>query len=288
MIVRDFTSLPSMPTEEVKCGEVLFGNDFSQPALEKWFKQEEEAYYEGDAGNGDVDPWYAYMRYVNEQLGFKLLETLNANLSDILAIGPGSGIELEDLHSNNPTAKLHFVEASQNFQKQLAIKFPNSSIISPSCSGDIGMVNASVDLVTAFSVLHHIPNVSKVISEASRVLRNGGYFLVREPCSSMGDWGKPRSATPNERGISKSLLIKFALQNGFEIVDEPIPILFEPLNRIIKKTIGFDRVQHKYLYLVDKIVSLLVSKNDYYWRDQAFKKFGPSSYFYVFKKVSAN
>lgn len=285
MINQNNTSLPADPSDEIKNGNVLFGDDFSKSELERWYKQEEEAYYEGDAGNGDVDPWYAYMRYVNQRLGFGFLNSLNANFNDVLVLGPGSGIEVENLYSNRPDIKLHFVEASNNFQKYLHEKYPTSKIVMPQASGDINLESESIDLFIAFSVLHHIPNVSKVFAEAGRLLRAGCYFLVREPCSSMGDWSQPRSATPNERGISRTLLVKYATDNGFEMIGHPTPILFEPLNRIIKKTIGFDCVNHKVLYTLDSLISRALSINDYYWRDSFIKKFGPSSYFYVFKKI---
>lgn len=142
----------------------------------------------------------------------------------------------------------------------------------------------SQDVVCAFSVLHHIANVSKVIREIGRVTQKGGVLLVREPCSSMGDWRKPRSATPNERGIPKSLMIEFAKNAGFDLVEPAVPILFEPFNRLIKRTIGFGYINFSILYLFDAITSKVLSYNDHYWRDSLRKKLGRSSYFYVFKK----
>jgi len=279
------TSLPSAPSQEVKAGHVLFGNDLSESKLQLWYQQEEEAFFEGDAGNGDTDEWYAYMRFVNERVGFAHVDGSSSNVQRLLVLGPGSGKEIEEFNKRHPNCTLNFLEASKNFQRILLNKFNNSNIVQPHYSGCIDLPSESIDLVTAFSVLHHIPNVEKVIAEAGRVLRSGGYFLVREPCSSMGDWGGPRSATPNERGIGKKLMIKFAKKAGFELVMLPVPILFEPFNRLIKKTIGFKFVSFDLLYLIDIFTSKILSMNDYYWRDSYIKKFGPSSYFYVFKKA---
>lgn len=281
---RLFTSLPPSPLPTVKSGHILFGNDFTEDQLQRWYRQEEEAYFESDAGSGDVDEWYTYMRFVNEKLGFGCIESLRAKINQVLVLGPGSGKEMEEFNDRNPKCSIIFLEASKNFQRILLEKYPNSRILQPDSSGQVGLYDNTVDLVTAFSVLHHIPNVGKVVMEAGRVLRSGGYFFVREPCSSMGDWGAARSATPNERGISKKLMLEFALAAGFELAMAPTPILFEPINRIIKKTIGFKTVNFSLLYFLDKLISKCIAINDHYWRDNLLKKIGPSSYFYVFKK----
>jgi ubiquinone/menaquinone biosynthesis C-methylase UbiE len=127
-------------------------------------------------------------------------------------LGPGSGKEVEQFATQNPECQLHFLEASKNFQKILLDRFTGSRIVLPHYSGDIALADNSQDVVCAFSVLHHIPNVSKVIAEIGRITKPGGLMMTREPCSSMGDWRGQRSATPNERGISRSLMVKFAEQ----------------------------------------------------------------------------
>lgn len=76
--------------------------------------------------------------------------------------------------------------------------------------GKISFEDNSFDLITSFSVLHHVPNVSFVISELVRVLSKDGYLLIREPIHSMGDWSVKREGlTKNERGIHYKLLEQF-------------------------------------------------------------------------------
>lgn len=278
------TSLPKEISQEIKDGAVLAGDNFTEKQLRIWFAQEQEAFYEADAGNSETDPWYAYMRYVNEILGFPKITKSEDLSKSILVLGPGSGKEVELFADENAGWTLNFLEASLNFKEELIRKFPRSVIVDPVISGNISLRDCSQDVVCAFSVLHHIPNVSHVVREISRITKPGGLFLVREPCSSMGDWRYPRSATPNERGISRSLLIAIAQKAGFELSSKPIPILFEPINKILKKTIGFSLIPFSLLYLVDRLASMVVSFNDYYWRDTWYKKVGPSSYFYVFRK----
>ena len=278
------TSLPKNVPLEMRLGNVLAGNDFNDEQLKKWFKEEEEAFFEGDEGNSEVDPWYTYMEYVNEILGFSIVSKYMKSIDKLLVVGPGSGKEIKSFSRNNVDCKLSFLESSRNFQEKLLFDFPNSNIIAPHFSGRISVSDNSMDVICAFSVLHHIPNVSKVITEFGRAIKSGGFLLIREPCSSMGDWRLKRSATPNERGISRKLMVEFAEKAGFSLVSNPTPILFEPINYLLKKTMGYNFQSSKIIFFADRFISWILSFNDFYWRDNVWRKFGPSSYFYVFIK----
>lgn len=281
------TSLPWEITREIKEGKALAGDSFTGEQLQVWFEQEKEAFYEGDSGNSDIDPWYSYMRYLNTRLAFSKIPDYSGQSNSILFLGPGSGIEVDNFVSERTGWKLSFIEASTNFKQILKDKFPGSVIVDPEISGSINLGNFSQDVVCAFSVLHHIPNVSFVIGEIHRVMKPGGLFLVREPCSSMGDWRFSRSATPNERGISAYYLRTAAERSGFKLVTKPIPIIFNPLNRFLKKTGLFSLMSFSLIYWIDRTASWIASWNDYYWRDAWYKKFGPSAYYYVFQKPEA-
>lgn len=278
------TSLPSEISSMVRDGLILLGDDFNREQLKLWYLQEQEAFYIDDSGNSDDDPWYAYMRHVNTLLGFAFVEKEPAPPRSVLILGPGSGKEIIEFAYKYPGCALNFLEASSNFQNELRKRFPDSNIVVPEYTGDINLPDSSQDVVCAFSVLHHMPNVSKVLAEVGRVMRSGGLLMVREPCSSMGIWGLPRSATPNERGISRSLMIESAKSAGFSCEYQPIPIIFEPINKILKKTIGFRFIPFSLLYRADRILSWILSFNDSYWRDTLLKKLGPSSYFYLFRR----
>jgi SAM-dependent methyltransferase len=280
------TSLPSRIDKSIRNGTRLVGDDFDDARLALWFEQERDAFYEGDAGSGEIDPWYAYMRYVNEVLGFTAVAREPRPPESMLVLGPGSGIEVVEFACRHPRCQLNFLEASSKFQQELQTRFPGSHIILPRHTGEIDLPDASQDVVCAFSVLHHIPNVSKVLSEAARVTRPGGLLMVREPCSSMGDWRRPRSATPNERGISLQLMLQFAERAGLRLERVPTPILLEPINKFLKITFGFGLVPFPVLYAVDRSVSKVLALNDHYWRDSLPKKVGPSSYFYLFRRMT--
>jgi len=278
------TSLPSNITDEIKAGITLVGDDFDNLMLRKWYEEEKEAFYEHDSDSGDKDPWYRYMRYVNKLLVFRRISAEIKVPGSILFIGAGNGVEANDFYMANPDWRLNFIEASDNFKSELLNRFPKSRVIEPCLSGDIRLENDSQDVVCAFCVLHHIANVSHVMREVYRILKPGGIFFIREPCSSMGDWRIARSATPNERGISKAYMKRIATETGYNTVEKPTPIVFEPINKIIKKTIGYSVIPLSLLYVIDRVVSWSVAFNDYYWRDTWYKKIGPSSYHYVLCK----
>jgi SAM-dependent methyltransferase len=279
------TSLPLEVSAGIRAGTTLAGDDFTEEQLATWLAQEKEAFYQADGANSDVDPWYSYMRFLNETLGFARVDAQAATPKSVLVIGPGSGMEIVEFSRRNPQWRLHFLESSDNFSSTLMRRWPDSVIIHPRVSGDIDLASGSQSLVCAFSVLHHIPNVSKAVREVSRLLAPGGTFLVREPCSSMGDWRLPRSATPNERGISRRLLLDIARGCGLQPARMPVPILFEPLNRIFQGLLARGALPYRALYALDRVVSRLVSVNDHYWRDRWYKKIGPSAYFYVFRQT---
>ncbi len=278
------TSLPRCINKDIKSGASLAGDDLTEEGLKRWFAEEREAFYHDNAGNSEVDPWYAYMRYLNERLGFSRLKLAPSRGRSVLVLGPGSGIEIDHFATSHPDWELCFYEASDNFKSELKARYPHSSIVDAIPAGNVSLESGTQDLVCAFSVLHHVPNVSRVMGEIHRVLKPGGILLIREPCSSMGDWRLPRSATPNERGIGRNFLLNKALTIGFEVTMRPRPVLFAPLNTFLKKLRADSLLPASMLFWIDRLASRAISWNDWYWRDRWYKKLGPSAYFYVFRK----
>lgn len=279
------TSLPQIIDSKIKSGDHLAGDDFSIDDINIWFNQEKEAYYVSDSGQNLVeDRWYEYARYLNHKVGFdKLTFDENDNFS-VLVIGPGPGKEMEKFSKKYKNAKLHFIESSENYKNELSVSFPNSIVLDANIDASINLKSNSINLIVAFSVLHHIPNVSKCLGELYRVLKDDGIMFLREPCGSMGDWRGPRSTTPNERGISKKWFLKEFDKLNLRLLSSPVPVLFDQLNKIFVKSI-FGRLSSFHLiYFLDRIISKVVSFNDYYWRDNYLKKIGPSAYFYRLKK----
>lgn len=281
------TSLPAVVDDQMRMGTALAGDDYSIEQIEVWLAQEREAYFAHDTDGemSETDPWYDYMRHVNEQMIFRDIISGETECRRLLVIGPGPGDEVADLAARRPDIELTFVEASENFQNFLQQRFPGSEVRAPALDGSIDVDTGTFDVVLALSVLHHVANVSNVLAEVSRILAPSGHFFVREPCSSMGDWRYPRPTTPNERGIAKNFMIGACRSSGLALQKKPVPILFEPLNKLILKKFPRVPVNHTLFFFLDWIVSRMVAVNDHYWRDTMIKKIGPSSYQYHFKKT---
>jgi hypothetical protein len=131
--------------------------------------------------------------------------------------------------------------------------------------------------------MHHIPNVSHVMSECFRCLDNGGIMLFREPILSMGDWTKPRAGlTKRERGIPPALLNKMMLDTGFEIMHKSFCIF--PFLPQLSNKIGISAYNNYFMTFIDMIVSQAFSWNIKYHRTKFFEKIAPGSVFYVLKK----
>ena len=154
--------------------------------------------------------------------------------------------------------------------------------IEPSVSGKLSYKDNLFELITCLGVLHHIPNVSYVLSELFRVLQYGGHILIREPVVSMGDWTKKRfGLTKRERGIPLEIFRKIISENNMKIISEDL-VLF-PLTR--RLGIGGKKAcNSKIIVWIDEILSKLFSWNNKYHSTKFYHKIRPQSVFYVLKK----
>ena len=152
----------------------------------------------------------------------------------------------------------------------------------PNIDGQIDAPDSSFDTVTAFGVLHHIPNVSFVFSELCRVLKPGGKLLLREPIISMGDWRQPRPGlTKNERGIPPAVFERLVDQHRLKKISEA-RIVFSPLQKLC----GLARINFwsAGVLWLDGLVCKLFDSNHKYHRVTTWDRFSPSTVFLVLEK----
>jgi SAM-dependent methyltransferase len=157
----------------------------------------------------------------------------------------------------------------------------------PSPSGVLPVSPNSIDLVLCLGVLHHIPNVSTIVTEIGRVLKSGGYALISEPTVSMGDASLPRPGlTPHERGIPLSLLRVFVRDADLEILRESrwgFP-LTSRLSRVAG-SFGIDTTNSATLTRFDALASRSVAWNQTYHATTLRQKIRPASVFLVLRKM---
>lgn len=96
--------------------------------------------------------------------------------------------------------------------------------------GSALLTGRSFDVVTAFNLLHLIPDTDAALRDAFRLVRPGGHFITKTPC--LGGLGLRTAAfrgmigamrvfgfAPHVRLLSDGELIRRMRQAGFEIVE---------------------------------------------------------------------
>ena len=255
-------------------GNQLFGDSFTKEEIKKWYEYEEQAY----ANMVMDEKTYLYDTHeLNRFLAFNRLP--HGKFHKVLSYGGAFGDEL--LPVINQIEDITILEPGDIFRKH-HLGGKKVTYIKPEPFGKMPFDDNNFDLITCFSALHHIPNVSFVISEMYRVLKQGGYAIIREPITSMGDWSQNRAGcTPCERGIPKSLLEKIILKCGFKILKSHY---FDfPLIRILGGKFG-KPYNNFFLTRVDYILSNIFRFNNVYYAKNKFQKLRPGAVIFILYK----
>ncbi len=191
-------------------GQSLYGDDFDEAQLAEWYADEKEAY--AALGAEDFESYSYGYHALNRIHGFRHLPKVS--FGRVLCFGGAYGEELQPIASR--IASITIAEPSRAFARDSVHGVP-TNYLRPNPAGRIPVSDGWFDLITCLGVLHHIPNVSFVVGELSRVLKAGGHLLLREPIVSMGDWRQPRRGlTKRERGIPLLLLERIVLGAGLQ------------------------------------------------------------------------
>lgn len=259
-------------------GKKLYGNDFSQDEIDAWFADEADGYFNlTQSGGGDYS--YGY-HTLNKWHGYSALP--KRRFGHVLGIGSAYGDELEPILEHSD--RVSILEPSDGFKSTVLNGVP-VSYVKPVASGDMPFDSNSLDLITCLGVLHHIPNVSKIVDEFHRVLKPGGYALVREPIISMGDWRKPRTGlTKHERGIPLPVLRGYVKEAGFKVIREH-KCMFSLTSRL-KHVLPESAFNNAPVVALDALVSALPIWPRVYHARNALQKLRPTSVYYVLQKPS--
>ncbi|QFU74609.1 class I SAM-dependent methyltransferase [Halioglobus maricola] len=262
-------------------GEELYGDDFSIEKIQEWYEAEEEGYADKirEKGKPLDSSQYLYNKLQTKHCYNYLPK--DTVLDHVLGFGSAHGYEFEPIAGM--IKELSIIEPSGLFPTKTIFGIP-ANYVKPEVEGDLPFESGSFDLVTCFGVLHHIPNVSKVLEEMSRCLKTGGHLVIREPICSQGDWRKPRKAlTLNERGIPLNIFRDIILKLNLTTVNEQV-IVFRPVVKLWQ-ILGLG---HPYTsnfgVEVDRILSDLFLWNNRYHPKSFTERFTPTAVMYVLKK----
>jgi SAM-dependent methyltransferase len=198
-------------------GAALYGDDFGAAEIAAWFADEREGYAALEPVNHQAGYRYAY-HGLNRVHGFRHLPP--GRFQTAVGLGAAYAEELRPLVDR--IDRIIVIEPSASLRASELRGVP-LEYREPALNGDLPLGDATADLVTCFGVLHHIPNVSHVLAEIGRVLRPGGYALIREPIVSMGDWREPRrGVTKRERGIPLHLFRRATRGAGLSVERETL------------------------------------------------------------------
>jgi hypothetical protein len=256
----------------------LYGDDLSLPELEKWYADEENGYAE--LGYLDSDAPGNPYRHPNKMHGWS---RVSIPIGSTLSLGGAFGAEFEEIARH--IDRLTIIKPARRFWRESAYGL-RLEYVQPSLSGDIPFPDAFFDTVTAFGVLHHIPNVSHVFSELVRVLKPSGNLLIREPIISMGDWRSARPGlTKHERGIPPTVFESLVSRHGLMTISSSMN-MFSPLQKVCGY-LGVNLWSRPAL-IVDNFLCSVLKSNHKYHRTSFRDKFAPSSMFLVLRKSANN
>ena len=261
-------------------GKKLYGDDFSFDQIKEWYNEEAEGY--ANLGSKHKDSYAYGYHTMNKIHGFDKLKT--STFKDVMGFGSAWGYEFEPIIDK--IENLTIIEPSDNLINN-TIGHLKPNYVKPTIEGKLPFEDGSFDLITCFGTLHHIPNVSYILTELVRTLKPGGHLMFREPVISMGDWTGPRKGlTKNERGIPVSVFDDTLSKCDVEIVSKEYCFM---LSSLIQRTVGSLLKKPIYAYksyvLADKYASKLLKGNLRYHATKKLERIAPQSVFYVVKKL---
>jgi SAM-dependent methyltransferase len=260
---------------EYYAGRRLWGDDFGLEEIREWYRLEENACFDiYDQGrrrmpNNDYLHWHH---------GYRWALNGRNTLGKVLGLGSGNGEEFRPVRKW--IEHLYIVESAAGYFHDDA----TTTYVKAQVSGSLDFADDFFDTAVNIAVLHHIPNVSHVLSELFRVLKPGGFCLVKEPITTLGDWHPPRKKglAPCERGFPRTLLGEMIAQTGFEMVRKSY-FEFPPL-RHLRDRGGIDTYNSRFWTGLDWLCCKLTGWNYRYHRHGWFQKLAPSYAFLILQK----
>jgi SAM-dependent methyltransferase len=257
-------------------GEQLYGDAFTSQQIGQWYEDEREGY--AQLGANDSESYRYGYHALNDFHAFRHLA--RRRFDNVLGLGSAYGDEFEPIASQ--IERLVILDPSDSFRRESVHGIPCTHA-SPSADGAIPFPSGSFDLVLCLGVLHHVPNVTRVVRELHRCLSAGGCALIREPIVSMGDWSRPRRGlTKRERGIPFPLFREIIRDAGFEVEREALCVF--PLIPKLWQHFGGAAFNSPLATRLDAGLCRLMGWNLRYHATRRSHKLRPSSAYFVLSK----
>jgi SAM-dependent methyltransferase len=258
-------------------GKKLYGDDFSIAEIIKWYEDEEEAY--ANLGSKNKHNYSYQYHELNKYHGYNFIEDIR--FDKVLGLGSAYGHEFKPIIFS--IGEINILDSSDAFSELTEVFGIPCQYKKPNASGDIPFETSTFNLVTSLGVLHHIPNVSHVLSECYRCLKENGVMLIREPIKSMGDWRHKRNGlTKRERGIPIKILDSLIKEVGFTVINRSL-CFYSPLTKLTR-LLGVSLFNNKTLVALDSWLCNSIEWNIKYHDSTIIEKFTPSCAYYVLKK----
>lgn len=257
--------------------KIVYRDEYSFKEIQEWYDSEAEG-YASMYGEQTLQCGYRFHK-INQKYAFSKLHD-QKELGHALGFGASWGFEFEPICDR--LKSITIVEVSDNTVSE-SIGGITPLYVKPTMEGNLIFEDDTFDLITCFDVLHHIPNVSYVFSELSRVLSSDGYLLIREPIQSMGDWRQKRPGlTPNERGIPRSNFKKMIEENNLRVVSESY--FFSMTSYLERSFPSFDFCKSRSYLELDRWISKFLLWNWHYHPQNKLQRICPHSVCYVLRK----
>ncbi|MFF1745473.1 class I SAM-dependent methyltransferase [Streptomyces mirabilis] len=251
-------------------GDELWGDEFTQEQMEEWFADEREASAVLTGTTPSADTYRSHG--INRLHGYRMLPA--GRFEDALGVGSSFGGEF--LPVLDRIGRITILEPSAQLRSKELRGVP-LRYVDPSPTGDMPFSSGTFDLAVCFGSLHHIPNVTKVVRELGRVVKPGGWIIIREPVVSMGDWrslDRP-GLTKRERGIPRHLLESAMRNAGFSIKSSVF--CYMPLSQRIGDLTSRNLYGSRVGALIDRALSISTAWNYRYHAVKPWQKLRPSS-----------
>jgi SAM-dependent methyltransferase len=260
---------------EYYSGRKLFGDDFNLEEIREWYGLEENACFDIYEQGRRRMPNNDHLHWL---CGYRVALAGRDTLGKVIGLGSGNGGEFRPVR--RWIGHLHIVESAEGYFHNDA----TTTYTKAQADGSLDFPDNFFDTAVNIAVLHHIPNVSRVLSELFRVLKPGGFCLIKEPVTTLGEWHRPRKRglAPCERGFPRGLLDEMLQRAGFESVHKTY-FEFPPLRQLRDRG-GIDTYNSKFWTWLDRLCCRWTDWNYRYHRTRWFQKFAPSYVFLVLRK----